>query len=304
MVGYAGQSVSPTVSELTAALRYAARGWPVAAIHRPVVRDSGRQQCRTCDPERACPWGEKHPCGWDSQQHLSGASWAAVATTDAAVLGQWWQEHPEAAVGLVTGAHSALVALEVQGAAEYPLADIAPQWALGATASQIVRRIEAFVGPLESTVRWNVGRDRAVLIFAHDGALPSAAPFVRTRLVADGGLVVAPSSLMVDGKTRRGIPAALPPLPPPLRELVLGRPRDQTVFNLDVLRHEARVDPYPDVVQAALQLKSPLFSAAALTRAMSGSGRKQRAQIHAAAADPESRLRAVQAKGGTRYRLA
>lgn len=69
---------------LTAALRYAMRGWRVVPIKA----------------------GEKRPAIND---------WVQLATTDAATIERWWKSNPGCGVGIVTGKKSGIFVLDVDG---------------------------------------------------------------------------------------------------------------------------------------------------------------------------------------------
>jgi len=71
-----------------AAQFYAALGFPVVPMH--ARRPGGGCSC----PDRACSDAGKHP-------RLRG--WTRLATTDSAVVGEWWRRWPDANLGLVTG---------------------------------------------------------------------------------------------------------------------------------------------------------------------------------------------------------
>ncbi len=85
-------------SPLAEALAYARRGWRVFPIHS--VRDG---VC-TCHDGRDCKSAGKHP--WTHHGFNDG-------TTDEAKIKRWWQEHPDANVGIVTGAASGIVVIDV-----------------------------------------------------------------------------------------------------------------------------------------------------------------------------------------------
>src|SRR5262245_19457117 len=81
---------------LTAALEYAARGWPVFPLHTPTASGCS---CRRRDCDRI----GKHP---RTQHGLKDAS------TDPATIQRWWRMWSTANIGLVTGAVSGLVVLD------------------------------------------------------------------------------------------------------------------------------------------------------------------------------------------------
>ncbi|MBE1531691.1 bifunctional DNA primase/polymerase [Actinomadura algeriensis] len=75
---------------ITAALGYAALGWPcVPGAHAPVGGD------RACSCDRVgCP---------DPAAHPVSATWGLQASVDADVLKRWWAERPQAGIILPTG---------------------------------------------------------------------------------------------------------------------------------------------------------------------------------------------------------
>ncbi len=70
-----------------AALGYAAVGWPVLPVHSPV---GGRCSCGDTN----CDSPAKHP---------RNAHGLTEATTDVDTIRSWWDQWPEANVGLRTG---------------------------------------------------------------------------------------------------------------------------------------------------------------------------------------------------------
>ena len=79
------------------ALSYAAKNWRVLPLHTPL---NGGCSCR----QPACSHPGKHP---RTRHGLSDAS------TDPATIKQWWQQWPDANIGIVTGPESGLVVLDV-----------------------------------------------------------------------------------------------------------------------------------------------------------------------------------------------
>jgi len=76
---------------LTAALEYAARGWPVFPLHTPIAPGVSR----------ACSCGEKD-CK-DVGKHPRITGWQKSASTDADQIRRWWRKWPDANIGIVTG---------------------------------------------------------------------------------------------------------------------------------------------------------------------------------------------------------
>ena len=71
---------------LSAALDYAARGWPVFPVH--YVRDGA------CSCGQECGSPAKHPMTMNGLKN---------ATTDADKIRRWWEKRPDSNIGLVTG---------------------------------------------------------------------------------------------------------------------------------------------------------------------------------------------------------
>jgi len=89
-----------TVSNLEAALQYAGRGWAVFPLHS--IKDS---RC-TCGQD----------CGKNACKHPRVKGGFKVATTDARQIEAWWQQWPNANIGIATGALSGLVVIDIDGA--------------------------------------------------------------------------------------------------------------------------------------------------------------------------------------------
>jgi len=83
---------------LQAALDYAGRGWKVFPIHNP-LKEGG---CSCGNPD--CESPAKHP---RTPHGLKDA------TTNKAVISEWWKKWPEANVGVVTGKDSGLLVLDI-----------------------------------------------------------------------------------------------------------------------------------------------------------------------------------------------
>jgi len=142
---------------LDAALGYRARGWSVIPVRpgekRPILAWQGYQQERATEDE----------------------------------IRHWWQRWPDANVGIVTGALSGLVVVDVDPA--HGGAESLEQWE---------RSHEA----LPHTVEARSGGGGRHLYFAHPGGLVhnrvGLLPGIDVR--ADGGLIVAPPSVHPSGK--------------------------------------------------------------------------------------------------------
>ncbi len=145
---------------LLAALAYASRGWRVIPLTRP-PRGDGKKPLLT--------------------------NWTLQASNDPIVIDQWWQQWPEANVGIVTGKASGLVVLDVDpknGGDESLLDQIAAN------------------GPLPNTVECLTGGGGRHLYFQYPGQLiQNSAGLLGPGLDirGDGGQVVAPPSVHKSG---------------------------------------------------------------------------------------------------------
>ncbi len=83
---------------LDAALAYAARGWPVFPLHSPTL--DGKCDCLKTD----CISPAKHP--WTEHGFYD-------ATTDKALIREWWNRWPSANVGIRTGEYSGIVVIDL-----------------------------------------------------------------------------------------------------------------------------------------------------------------------------------------------
>ena len=140
-----------------AALRYLDRGWSVVPIRPRDKRPLGR---------------------WQEYQDRRA--------TRAEVDG-WYQDHPDAGVGIVTGAISGIVVLDVDPAHG---------------GDDSLAALERVHGPLPETVEAITGSGGRHLYFRHPGGVvpnrAGLAPGIDLR--GDGGLVVAPPSVHPSGK--------------------------------------------------------------------------------------------------------
>ena len=178
-----------------AALAYLARGWAAIPIE---------------------PEGKRPLVRWEAYQH------DPPSEQD---IEHWFRQWPEANVGIVTGAVSGLVVLDVD-----------PQHG----GEESLRDLERRFGPLAETLEARTGGGGRHLYFGHPGGelrnRVGLAPGLDLR--GDGGLVVAPPSLHASGRCyawRQGHDPDAPapaPLPPWLEALA----RDQATR----LGHPAR----------------------------------------------------------------
>ncbi|QDU20736.1 DUF3987 domain-containing protein [Urbifossiella limnaea] len=157
---------------LAAALDYAARGWPVLALHNPV---DGGCSCRKSD----CAQAGKHP---------RTAHGVKDASTDAATIRGWWVKWPDANVGVATGAAAGILMVGPDGDAG--LADLA--------------RLNDEHGPVPPTRRGRSGSGGAHLIFnwPADGVPLTNRKNHRGLKIdvrGEGGYFVAPPSVNATG---------------------------------------------------------------------------------------------------------
>jgi Bifunctional DNA primase/polymerase, N-terminal len=173
-----------------AALAYAALGYPVVPMH--AARPGAGCSCA----DRSCREAGKHP-------RLAG--WPQLASTDPAVVGDWWRRWPDANLGLATGRRFDVLDLDR---------------AEGVEALRAVLSIAPWEhpGPVART-----GGGGWHLLYAPTGLGN------RVRLQAgvdwrgQGGLIVAPPSQHASGNRYRWVrplTAALPQVPAGLRRLL------------------------------------------------------------------------------------
>ena len=89
-----------TTALLQTALRYADRGWRVLPLHSMRKVPPG---C-TCSRFSECDRMGKHP---------RIVEWPAAATTEPGIVRGWWEEWPDANIGIATGMQSNLLVLDV-----------------------------------------------------------------------------------------------------------------------------------------------------------------------------------------------
>lgn len=149
-------------------MAYAGRGWPVFPLWG--VLPGGR--C-ACGRER-CDRPGKHPIAGAVAEGWKDAS------TDPERIRAWWRAYPQANVGLVTGAASGLLVVDVDGPAGLAAAG------------------ERGGYPVAPTVR--TGRGRHIYLRLPPGDIRNRAGFLAaTYLRATGGYVVAPPSVHASG---------------------------------------------------------------------------------------------------------
>lgn len=173
----------------TAALDYAAYGWPVLPLHAPTRE--GACSCGRAD----CPKPGKHP---RSRHGLSDAS------TDAAQVRAWWTRWPHANVGVATGR---LLVVDVDGAG----------------GRDTLAALQSAHAPLPPTLATATGRGAHLYFDAGEHHIANSASRLGAGLDVRGrgGYVVVPPSRHADGHRYRWTTRRRPaPLPSWLAELL------------------------------------------------------------------------------------
>jgi hypothetical protein len=149
------------------ALGYAERrGWRVLPLH-----DVAQGTC-SCTRKGACRTPGKHP-------RLT--KWQEWATTDKGTVAGWWKAWPNANIGILTGAASGIVVL-----------DLDPRNG----GDETLQRFITEHGPLPKTVTVATGGGGFHFYFAHPGGrIASCELGPGLELKADGGFVIGPPSL-------------------------------------------------------------------------------------------------------------
>jgi hypothetical protein len=162
---------------LEAALAYARRDWPVFPPHTPVT-----DGCSCDKPD--CNNIGKHP-RYDRTDLQHGLN---DATIDEAVIRRWWRRWPQANIGLITGARSGLVVVDIDPRHDGHLT---------------LDDLEAEHGTFPATVESLTGGGGRHLCYRHPGEKVTSAadrlgPGVDIK--GDGGYIVAPPSLHASGR--------------------------------------------------------------------------------------------------------
>jgi Bifunctional DNA primase/polymerase, N-terminal/Primase C terminal 1 (PriCT-1) len=157
---------------LSAALKYAERGWAVIPLHTPT---NGTCSCK----EPTCSSPGKHP---RTRKGLKDAS------TDQRQIQRWWTIWPDANIGIVTGLSSSLLVVDLDD----------KQWKKG---SKNFADLADVNGGVPDTMRIKTGTGYH-LYFAHPGeSIKNSAGLVSegVDIRAEQGYVVAPPSLHANG---------------------------------------------------------------------------------------------------------
>jgi hypothetical protein len=156
---------------LASALDYASVGWHVIPLHHP-LEDGG------CSCRRNCESPYKHP---RTRNGLDDA------TTDEATIQRWWGRGPWSNIGIVTGARSGIVVLDVDGPEGLDNWD----------------ELEQRHGSTPSSFLVTTPRGGIHLYLAHPGRrVPNSAGKLARNVDVrgDGGYVVAPPSRSAGGR--------------------------------------------------------------------------------------------------------
>jgi hypothetical protein len=166
---------------LDAALEGVGRGWSIVPMHTPL---GGGCSCRRPD----CPAVGKHPrVQWDARMR-------APATREQ--VQAWWRRWPDANVGVVTGAVSGAVVVDVD-----------PRNGGAASLGELCERFET----LPRTAEARTGGGGRHLWFAPPAhAMPSAILAAGLELKGEGGIVVVPPSLHRSGRRYAWVPGRGP----------------------------------------------------------------------------------------------
>jgi putative DNA primase/helicase len=90
--------ILPSDDPITAALKYVATGWPVFPVYS--IDDKGRCTCgKNCDR--------------DAGKHPRTRNGLHAATTNPETIKTWWDQWPEANIGLATGADSGVFVIDI-----------------------------------------------------------------------------------------------------------------------------------------------------------------------------------------------
>ena len=159
------------------ALEYAGRGWAVIPLYTP-----NEHGVCSCKEGAKCGSAGKHP-RFHKTLIPNGL---ANASTDPGLIERWWLQWWNANIGIVCGAISGLVVLDVDG----------PEGA------EALEELERELGALPETIEALTGRGGGRhLYFKHPGDnVPSHTIGNKLDVKADGGYVVGPGSLHHSGR--------------------------------------------------------------------------------------------------------
>jgi hypothetical protein len=127
-------------------------------------------------------------------KHPLETGWGQIATTDPAVISKWWKQGGCCNIGIVTGAASGIVVVDID-----PRHD----------GDETLARLEAEHGPLPPTWRFLTGGGGEHILFAHPGGYVACSCGNAERpgklgqgidVKGDGGFIVAPPSRHISGR--------------------------------------------------------------------------------------------------------
>ena len=192
------------------AIKLAREGFCILPIHS--VQNG---KCSCGNPN--CKDPGKHPCTEHGVKD---------ATLNIEQINDWWDQWPDANIGIATGRKSGLIVLDED-----------PRHG----GSESLVELEKKCGPIRETRRSITGNGEHYY-FQHPGGsirIKNAQPlegYPGIDVRGDGGYVVAPPSLHKNGKRYRWdetSPEELAPIPPPLLDLLLKNPSPKMSINED-----------------------------------------------------------------------
>ena len=191
----------------TAALSYAQRGWPVLPLHNPAANGCSFHRGLTCTAVG------KHP---RTKHGLSDA------TTDQTRIEGWWDRWPDANIGILTGAESGLLVIDIDNKDGRQGGDN-----LAALASRF--------GGLPATLTATTGNGQH-LFFSHPGIdVSNSAGTLATGIDvrAERGYVVAAPSLHANGSRYAWVDGEQPiaEVPSFLLSRITGHEKEITAMN-------------------------------------------------------------------------
>ena len=173
------KATAPAPEKLRAAIEYVNRGWPVLPLHS---FKAGRCSCGEAD----CPNCGKHP---RTPHRLKDASISGIDVLE------WWLEWPDANIGIVTGAASGLVVVNIDGE----------------DGARSLAVLEAKYGRVQSSISVRMGHSRQVWFrLPHGHSHPSGSVGNGFDIMADGAYVVAPPSIHPSGRKYEFEPGGAP----------------------------------------------------------------------------------------------
>jgi hypothetical protein len=195
-----------------AAIEYARRGWRVIPLHH--LRQVGERPICGCFKRETCRTPGKHPMI---------KNWRETASSDPALVAQWWRVWPRANIGLLMGGGARLVTIDIDGS----------------TGRSSWEAFQNTFEPVPETLRQTTGRAEGGehFLFTVDTDFDldkirnraRIAPGVDVR--AEGGLIVAAPSVHPTGVVYawRNFAVPVAPLPPWLLTIIVSnRARQMT----------------------------------------------------------------------------